>query len=392
MNKLLQAPITKVIRREIARILKSKILLFSTIAAPLFSLFIIMWIFSAGVVRDLPVTVIDLDHSALSRKVTQMLETSPIANVSQSTDINTAHNLMKKGKTDAIVLIPKDMERDVFKGNSPEIALYVNNANVVKGGLVYSGLYKTLSTFSAGIKVNVNMNKGMPIKQAISHAMPIKVDSHLLFNPYSNYSYFLTLGLLPLMILVFSFLVSTYAVGQELKFGTTKELLETAGNSITVALTGKLLPYTFLFIMNAMVMNLILFKILGTPLQGSLAAVLFSEFLLIITYQLIAVLFLSITANMRLTLSLGSAYTLMAMTFAGVTFPMFAMPMIAKIFACIFPYTFWIKIFVSQTVRNQPLMTTVPDFLVLLLFIVIGMLSFPGMKKKFMDSKYWGRS
>ncbi|MBI9068430.1 MAG: ABC transporter permease [Salinivirgaceae bacterium] len=392
MKSILNLGIVKVIRRETTRLAKSKVLLFAAIVAPLLSMFLIMGIFSEGVVHNLSVTIVDHDNSALSRKVAQLVDASPIAKVSKSFDIGDAHSQMKKGFTDAIIVLPNSFERNAIKGNSPEIALYINNTNVIKGGLLYSGLYKTLATISGGLKVNVSVKKGLTEKQAVESAQPIRIDSHILFNPFINYSYFLTLGLLPLMLTILALLVSVYALGFELKYGTAKELLDTADGSVTIALLGKMLPYTFLFFMHAMVMNLILFKILGTPLMGSLTVLLFSELLLIITYQLLAILFLNVTSNMRLSLSLGSAYTLMALTFAGVTFPTLGMPLLAKIFSWFFPYTYWIKIFLAQTVRNQPFHTTIPFFLILMLFIIVSMFSFFGMKRKMSDSKYWGRS
>jgi len=113
--------------------------------------------------------------------------------------------------------------------------------------------------------------------------------------------------------------------------------------------------------------------------------------LLIIAYQLLAVLFLNLTSNMRLSLSLGSAYTMMALTFSGLTFPAIGMPLIAKIFSWIFPYSFWLKILLGQSLRNEPLIEIVPQLFVLLLFIFSGILSFKGMKLKLSNSKYWGK-
>lgn len=392
MKRFKNTALIRVIHREFSRLKHSKVLLFTSLIAPVLSLFLIMWIFSAGVVHKLSVSVVDADNSALSRKLLQMIDATPIAKPTKVCDINEAEALMKRGKSDAIVVIPRNMERDVMKGLSPEIALYINNSNVVKGGLLYSGLYKTLASLSAAIKVGVSMKGGMNPHQAIAAAQPVKLDSHLLFNPFGNYSYFLTLGLLPLMLIILVFLVSVFALGIELKNGSAKELLQTANNSVLVALTGKMLPYTLIFFMHAMVMNLILFKLLGTPILGSITVVLFSEFLILITYQLLAILILKITSNMRLSLSLGSAYTMMALTFAGVTFPTMGMPLLAKIVAGFFPYTFWIKIFLGQTIRNQPLNTTIPYFFVLLLYIIVCMFSFSGMKRKMSDSKYWGRA
>jgi len=382
----------KVIRRETRRIADSWVLVFTTMIAPVVAFLVIIWLFSDGVVRDLPVAVVDMDHTSFSSKVTRMVDATPVCNVMwRLSSIEEAKQMMDRGKIEAIVVLPTDLERKVLNSGSPAIAVYINNSNVVKGGALKSGLYTTLSTISAGVKVQVAIKKGQTTAQAIEKARPVKVNVHLLFNPFGNYSYFLVLGLLPLLAVVFIFLGSVYALGMELKEGTAGELIALAKNNVTVALAGKMLPYTFLFFMDMMVMNIILLKTLGTPVHGSLFLILVSEILLIISYQLLAVLFLKITANLRLSLSLGSAYTMMALTFSGLTFPSMAMPLIAKLFSLVFPYTFWLQIFMSQTLRGEPISEVALPFLAFIPFILGGILAFPGMKRKLTYHKYWFR-
>lgn len=235
------------------------------------------------------------------------------------------------------------------------------------------------------------MKKGLPPGKAIAQVMPVKTKVHMLFNPYSNYAYFLTLGLLPLCAIVFVFLGSAYALGTEFKEGTAGDLMLTANNSPIIAITGKMLPYTFLFMVNIMLMNLFIFHIMETPLQGSLFMIIISEMLLVAAYQSMAILFLNLTANLRLTLSLGSAYTMMALTFSGLTFPAIAMPLVAKIFGYIFPYTFWLKILMGQSLRGEPLTDAGWPLLVLLMFVITGLLALPGLTRKLSDQKYWYR-
>jgi ABC-2 type transport system permease protein len=392
VKKIYYSALSGVIKREIKRISENWILLFITLIAPVIAYFTIMWMFSDGVIRNVPISTVDLDNTSLSRNIIQQINATPATKITHNaSSIYEAKTLMDKGKIDAIVVIPKETEKNILSGSSSNIAVYINNTNVVKGGAIKSGLYKTLSTISAGIKVQTNIKKGYTQDQSLARSVPININTHLLFNPYTNYSYFLTLGILPLMAVVFIFLGSVYTLGQELKNGIAGELYKTAEKSVTVAITGKLMPYTFLFFVNMMVMNLILFTILGTPLKGSLFAILLSELLLIIAYQMLAVLFLNLTSNMRLSLSLGSAYTMMALTFSGLTFPTMAMPLIAKIFSWIFPYTFWLKILLSQSLRNEPLIEIIPQLVILILFIISGILSFKGMKRKLSESKYWGK-
>ena len=51
--------------------------LFMTIVGPLAGFFLVMWLFSANVPRDLPVAVVDLDHSGFSRQVSRMVDATP---------------------------------------------------------------------------------------------------------------------------------------------------------------------------------------------------------------------------------------------------------------------------------------------------------------------------
>lgn len=387
--KFLKSALVQVIKRELLKISGNWVLLFTTLFGPVAVFLLVSWMFSAAVVRDLPVSVVDLDHSQFSRKIVRLIEATPAAAiVSQSVSLEEAKTKMANGLIDAVIYIPEGLEKSVQRGIQTELALYLNNTNVIKGGMLKSQLLTTLSTISAGIKVQALIRKGVSPELAVKKAQPVKPDIHLLFNPYGNYAYFLMMGLLPLLAVVFIFLGTSYAVGIEMKDGTASEWISVAGGSSVVAMIGKLIPYLFLFFANLMAMNLILIKGMGTPLNGSFMIILISEFLLILSYQAMAVLLLTITINLRLTLSLGSAYTMMALTFSGLTFPAMGMPLIAKLFSFVFPYTFWLKIFLSQSLRGEPVHETIPSLMVLLIFILTGILGFPLFKKRMKDERW----
>jgi ABC-2 type transport system permease protein len=392
LQKLINNPLIKVVRRENSRIANSWILVFSTVIAPVSTFVIIIWLFSASVVRNLPVAVVDMDQTAFSFKVTRLIDAASVCKVyCRLNSVYEAKKMMDEGRIDAFIILPPNLEQKMMNIESPAVEVNINNTYLGKGGALKSGLYTTLSNVSAGVKVQIAVKKGQNPEQAIEKARPVKANVHLLFNPFGNYAYFLVLGLLPLLSVVFIFLGSVYALGMEFKEGTAGDLISEAGNNITVALSGKMLPYTFLFFISMLIMDLFLVRTLGTPLRGSLALILASEILLIVSYQLLAILFLKLTANLRLSLSLGSAYTMMALTFSGLTFPVMAMPLAAKLFSYVFPYTYWLHIFMSQTLRGEPAAETIYSFLAFIPFILAGFLAFPGTKRKLSDPVYWFR-
>ncbi len=392
LQKLINSPLIRVIRRETRRIADSWVLIFYTILAPVATFLLIIWLFSDGVVKDLPVAIVDLDQSAFSLRVARLIDATRVCKVKyRKNSILEAKKIMDAGKIDAFVVLPANLEKKILSSDYPSIAVYINNTYVGRAGALKSGLYTILSTISAGVKVQVAIKKGQTPEQAIDQARPVNANIQLLFNPYGNYAYFLVLGLLPLLSIVFIFLGSVYTLGMEFKEGTANDLMTKAENKIFTALSGKMIPYTFLFFLNMLMMDILMIKTLGTPLRGSLALILASEILLIISYQLLAILFVKLTANLRLSLSLGSAYTMMALTFSGLTFPLMSMPLTARLFSYIFPFTSWLHIFMSQTLKGEPAAETFYSFLAFIPFILAGLLAFPGAKRKLSDPIYWYR-
>lgn len=385
-------PFFRVLLREIDRMSGSVISLFTTLIGPLAAFVILLSIFSEGVPRNLPVGVVDLDQSNLSRKISMFIGASPEAQVTMHpASEQEAYRQMQLGKIDAVIIIAEGTEKTILKGGSQPVEVFISNANILKGGFLQKGIYKSLATLSGGIKLQLAMKSGMPERQAKAKIQPVKLEQHILFNPFGNYSYFLLSALLPMMIVVFTLLSSVFAVGVEVREGTGPQWLAHSGGSLIVALAGKLFPYTLLLMVDAMVMNVILFVRMGTPLEGSFALILIGEVAMIVTYQMLGVFLIAASANLRLSLSIASAYSMMALTFSGLTFPQFAMPAGAQIASFLFPFTYWVKIFISQAMRGEDPEKVILPLAAFLLFILLGLCFLPRLKRILQQEKYWGK-
>ena len=383
-------PFIQVVSREYKRILGEGASYFVVFFGPLLGFFLISSIFYAGVPRNLPVAVVDADHTSISRKAAQMVDATAIAEIDRSyINLTEARNALYEGKADAVLYIPEGTEKHILRGEHSTIELYVNNANVIKGSLISSNIQKAIKTLSAGIKLQTHLRNGETEKQAMAQVMPIPVKSEILFNPFTSYAYFITLILLPVMLTVFTLFGTLYAIGAELQYGTAANWLRTADGSIIIAMVGKLLPYTLFFCVVAMCMNLDLFYFLGVPLRGNVGVLLLSELLLILSYQSVAVLLITLTTNMRLALSLASAYTMLAITYAGFTFPTFGMPETAQVIGRIFPISYWVGIFSGQSLRAEPIANAFTLMLYLAGFIALGCFFIPRLKYVLSNEKYW---
>jgi ABC-2 type transport system permease protein len=195
-----------------------------------------------------------------------------------------------------------------------------------------------------------------------------------------------------MMLFLFVLLSSVYTLGNELKRGTGPDLLERSGKSVRFAIAGKLAPYTLIFSAFAVFINLLLYKIEGMPLNGSFAAIFAGQLITVLTYQLLGLVFIGATINLRLALSLASAYSMMAITFSGLTFPIEGMPLAARIFAALFPFTWWEKLFISQSLHGAPVSEALIYICYILIFMLVSLSLMPVYKKYLANPKYWGKS
>ena len=386
------SPIFAVTQREIERIRQNPAYRFLLFFGPLIGIGLLFFIFRQGVVKELPVAVVDRDNSTLSVKITNSLNASSDAKVVlQTPDIFEAKQMLENGLVDAIILIPDELEKSVFQGVEAPVPVYINGTNVLKAGLIQRSVLTTLKTISGGVQLKKLLMSEENEQQSMSRIVPVNMQKHILFNPFTNYAYFLNSAMLYIMLYLFVLLSSIYSLGNELKRGTGAGLIDAGNKSVRLAVAGKMIPYTIIFSGFAMFINFLLYKIEGMPLNGSFLLIFTGQFITIITYQLMGLIFIGATINLRLAMSLGSAYSMMGITFSGVTFPLEAMPKFAQIFAHFFPFTWWEKLFISQSLRGEPTKEALIYICYILLFLLGSVCFLPVYKKYLGNAKYWGK-
>ena len=381
-----------VLQRELVRMTHQPIYLTLMLVLPLLSFAFFALLFNQGVARNIPIAILDEDHTTLSRKVAQMIDDTPTAMVAYDIqDIDEGERLMREGRVMAIVQIPAFFEKCILSNTQTHIENYVSGTNITVNGLLSKDIQTAVTTFSAGIQLQLLTKQGLTERQAMAQLMPVRFDRHVLFNPYINYGYYLAPSFLPMMLLIFVVLMTVFSIGTELKNATAREWLRTADDSVGAALLGKTLPVTVGMFLLSLAMFVIIFKVVGTPLNGSLAIILTGTLLFIMSYQAISVLIVSLLANLRLSLSIGGGYSVLAFTFSGLTFPIMAMWEPMQWLSRLFPFTYYTDLFVDQMLRGAPVVCSLPDLGWMSLFVVLPLLCLSRLKRVCTEQKFWGR-
>ena len=104
-------------------------------------------------------------------------------------------------------------------------------------------------------------------------------------NPLANYNVYLSTTMIPGVLLIFMFLISAYSIGTELKFKESKKWLAMADNNIYVAMAGKMLPQTIIFLTIFYAFEIYIYYVLGFPHPGGLFPILLLGLLTVLAGQ-----------------------------------------------------------------------------------------------------------
>ncbi len=356
---------------------------FYTLILPLLLFFFLGATFKSGVPRALPLAYLNLDQSQLSYKLTRIIDATPtIALAYNVTNEEEAKQLMEQMKVYGFIVIPKNFQKNIYKGLDNTVICYTNNQYLSPAGLIQKDFLTAVGTFSAGITIEKQTKQGIQTKAATANIQPVITNIHTLYNPFSNYAYYLLVALFPMMFQMVVMVFSIYVLAEPLKYHTANQWLALSNNKPWHALWGKLLPYTLCFLFVAWWMNVLLFGIIKIPLQTQLLNVWLITAVFVLVFQTLAVAIVAITPDMRTALTIGGGFTAIAFSFAGYTFPMEGLPKSMQIVSALFPYAHYMKYFVNRAIKGIPIAFSYESFVALTLFILLFILAYPKFVKR----------
>ena len=375
-----------VIKRELAIWTKRPVYLLGSVGVMALSAIFFLTFFSQGLPEKLPIGVVDLDHSPTSRNFTQQLDATQMGRVVDFDDISSARREMDAGRITSYVIIPEHFDADVQSFRCPKMEIYVNTMYPVIGGaLAYKDIAFMVNLTNGAVQRQVLRAKGVPEGEIMARIQPVVIDAHNIGNSPASYAYYLNNMVLMCILAMCIMLVVSYSLASELKYGTSKQLLRISGDSLAVALAGKLTPYTLLFTVLGFVLQLIMFGPLHYPLAGSVWVMLLATLLLVLATEAVAVFVVSMVPTLRISVCISALYSVLAFSFAGFTLPVTSLPAALRGMSCIYPIRFYYQIFVREAYFGSGFAGWWPMCVCLLLF---GLLPAIGSKRLYNAYKY----
>jgi len=369
--------------REVDWLRRRPFLLGLTTIVPLAQMALLAAVFSAGLATRLPIGVLDLDSSDLSRTIIRMVDATPDSAVAVRVgDLAEGRGLILSGKIHGLLMLPRDLQRDVFAGRRPEVVFFYNTQTLTTGSLTARGVTAAVPTAAAGIRLSLRSAQGQPMESAEADLQPIPVQIHALFNPTLNYVYFLLTALIPSILQVIMVTTSSYSVGLDVETRHRLRVLRRLGGGLWPAMAGKILPYTILFMLVLGLSDTLMFTGFGLPRRGQAWLLIVAGLLYILSCQFLGALLALLLKPIASAVSIGTLLTAPAFGFMGIGFPRLGMNAFAYAYGALLPGTWYLTARIDQTVRGTPIDLSWKPLLILLAFA----LAFVGLVAWRLDS------
>ncbi|MDC9834971.1 ABC transporter permease [Rhizobium binxianense] len=361
-----------VFAREFQWFRRRPFLLSLTTVLPLLLMGLLAAVFSAGLATRLPIAVLDQDGTDLSRRIIRMVDASQDTAVALAvSDLAEGRQLILSGEVHGLLMLPRNLERDVLSGRRPEVVFFYNSQTMTTGNLVLRGVNAAVPTVAAGIRLSLRTAQGEPVDAAQAALAPVPVQVNPLFNPTLNYAHFLLAALMPSVLQVVIITTMAYSLGLDVESRHRLRILRRLGGGLWPALAGKILPYTLIFLAVLGIADLVLFDLLDMPLRGDRWLLLMAGTLFILASQFIGVLLALLLRPMASAISIGSLLAAPAFGFMGIGFPRIGMNDFAYYYGQMIPGTWYLMARIDQTIRGTPLDLSWKPILVLLFLVVL---------------------
>ena len=375
--------------REWRRMTSRRIYLGAAVVLPLFLLFFMVTIFGDGQMRHLPIGVVDGDNTATSRSIVRNIAAVPTFEVvAHYVDDVEARAAVQRREVYGYLSIPPKFEETMMRGADATLCYYYHYALLAVGGEVMSAFETALIPVRMAPIVDEAVMLGATDENIETFLLPMTSDDHALYNPSLDYAEYLAVPIFYIMFQILVLLVTLYAVGSERKQGIGTRWLADSGNNIFCTIVGKLLPYTLIFCLEAMLANMVFFHWEHIPFAGNMGVFALTTVLFIVATQSVAVILYSLFPMLALVISVVSMVGSLGATLSGLTFPLSAMSPVVQYVARLFPVRHFTEAMQCVVYFEGGFSACWPQLAILCVFPMVAIVLLPRLQKILLNHPY----
>lgn len=353
------------IEKELKQIFRNPFLPKLFVLLPTMMLLIMPWAANQEV-KGVRVAVQDNDKSSYSQRLINKIQASKyfsIVNISETNE--QALQSMEKGKSDIIVDIPRNFEKNLITSNeTATIMLNVNSVNGTKGALGSSYLQGIVSDFSDDLRAENGL------KTAKIQIPNVQMSPYYVYNSKLDYKVFMIPAFMVMMLtLLAGFLPALNIVGEKEK-GTMEQMNVTPVGKFSFILS-KLIPYWgvgFFVLAYSIFLSWLIYGLLPV---GNIFTIFLFATIYILAVSGLGLIISNYSNTMIQAMFLMFFFLVIFILMSGLFTPVSSMPNWAQAITIFNPLRYLMEVFRMVYLKGSAFINMLPQFFALCGFAVI---------------------
>jgi ABC-2 type transport system permease protein len=323
--------------------------------------------------KQLPTAVLSADHGVYERTLLWALRNSGYFRIERVVrGEQEADDLLARGEVQFVITVPENFSRKIARGERPALLVEADATDPSATGNAVAAL-SAIARNALARDLQGTLGRLNPA------ADPVDLRVHRRYNPEGATQYNIVPGLMGVILTMTMILMTGLAMTRERERGTFENLLATPALPIEV-MTGKIVPYIMIGLIQVTIVIGAARVIFGVPLLGSVPLLYLCVFLFIAANLTLGITFSSIARNQLQAMQMTFFFFLPSMLLSGFMFPFRGMPDWAQVIGSVLPLTHFLQLVRGIMLKGNTLADLWPNIwpiaAFMLVMIGIGLLAY----------------
>jgi ABC-2 type transport system permease protein len=355
-----------IIQKEFLQLFRNKTLLPILFVLPVVQLVVLV---NAATfeIKSTRIFMVDNDLSSVSRQLTSKFSGSKFFHMTGSSfSQEEGKDALRAGKTDVVLIIPSNFEKNFLKENKTEIQVLINGVAVSSASVINGYVNAIVQDFHRqAIQITSKSSSLKPMPT-------IQVIPSFWFNPDLNYIVFMLPGILVILVSVIGIFMSALVLVREKESGTIEQINVTPIKKYQFII-GKIVPfwiiaivlYSFCLLLGRIFFNL--------PFEGSMPTLYLVVSIYLIVALGLGLFFASLSDTQQQVMFIAWFFMIVFILMSGLFLSTESMPLWAQRFNIINPFAYLIKVNRMILLKGSGFYDVLPQIISLSIYAVGAM-------------------
>jgi ABC-2 type transport system permease protein len=292
-------------------------------------------------VRDIPTIVCDMDRSSDSRMLVEKFVNSGYFDTqSFVTDIRDIDRFIDNGSAQIAIVIPRGFSDDLKAGRSASLQVIADGSDALLGTQGLSHATSIVANQSVSIALKRISGTGLEKLAASGVSQRLRI----WYNPELKSKNFMVPGILGLLLMLTTMVLTSLAIVKEKEIGTIEQLVVTPIKPYQLII-GKLMPFTIIGIVDIVLILTVASFWFNIPVKGSIALLFVLCIVFLLTTLGLGLLVSTVSKTQQQAMITSVFFVMMPMIFlSGFTFPIENMPDVIQWYTYLLPLRYFFVI------------------------------------------------